>query len=68
MALRQLVVARPKAGFEDALREQAQVFIKALVEQCPDLKVEIEGHASGEGEAKHNQYLSEIRAERVKTR
>ncbi|MDP4219787.1 MAG: OmpA family protein [Bacteroidota bacterium] len=40
--------------------------IKALVEQCPDLKVEIEGHASGEGEAKHNQYLSEIRAERVK--
>jgi outer membrane protein OmpA-like peptidoglycan-associated protein len=40
--------------------------IKALVEQCEGLKVEIAGHASEEGEAKHNQYLSEIRAERVK--
>jgi outer membrane protein OmpA-like peptidoglycan-associated protein len=39
--------------------------IKGLVEQCPDLKVEIEGHASEEGEAKHNQYLSEIRAASV---
>lgn len=41
--------------------------IKALVDQCKDLKVEIEGHASGEGDPKHNQELSEMRAERVKT-
>lgn len=41
--------------------------IKALVEQCPDLKVEIEGHASSEGEAKRNQELSEMRAAAVKS-
>jgi outer membrane protein OmpA-like peptidoglycan-associated protein len=41
--------------------------IKALVDQCKNLKVEIEGHASGEGDPKHNQELSEMRAERVKT-
>ncbi len=40
--------------------------IKALVEQCDGLKVEIEGHASGEGEAKHNQELSDLRAASVK--
>ncbi|MDP4220286.1 MAG: binary toxin-like calcium binding domain-containing protein [Bacteroidota bacterium] len=40
--------------------------IKALVEQCEGLRVEIEGHASGEGEAKHNQELSELRAAAVK--
>jgi outer membrane protein OmpA-like peptidoglycan-associated protein len=40
--------------------------IKALVEQCPDLKVEIEGHASTEGDAKRNQELSDLRAARVK--
>lgn len=41
--------------------------IKALVEQCPDIKVEIEGHASGEGKAERNQELSDMRAARVKT-
>jgi outer membrane protein OmpA-like peptidoglycan-associated protein len=41
--------------------------IKALVEQCKDIKVEIEGHASSEGEATRNQELSEMRAARVKT-
>ena len=41
--------------------------IKALVEQCGDLKVEIEGHASGEGKADRNQELSEMRAARVKS-
>lgn len=40
--------------------------IKALVDQCPDLKVEIEGHASSEGDKKRNQELSEMRAEAVK--
>ena len=40
--------------------------IKALVDQCSDLKVEIEGHASGEGDPKHNQELSDMRAARVK--
>lgn len=40
--------------------------IKALVEQCPDIKVEIEGHASTEGDAKRNQELSDLRAARVK--
>jgi outer membrane protein OmpA-like peptidoglycan-associated protein len=40
--------------------------IKALVDQCSDLKVEIEGHASGEGDPKHNQELSEMRAARVR--
>jgi outer membrane protein OmpA-like peptidoglycan-associated protein len=41
--------------------------IKGLVDQCADLKVEIEGHASGEGDPKHNQELSEMRASRVKS-
>jgi len=40
--------------------------IKALVDQCANLKVEIEGHASSEGEAKRNQELSDMRAARVK--
>jgi len=40
--------------------------IKALVEQCDGLRVEIEGHASSEGEAKHTQELSELRAASVK--
>jgi len=40
--------------------------IKALVDQCKDLKVEIEGHASGEGDPKRNQELSDMRAARVK--
>ena len=41
--------------------------IKALVDQCKDLQVEIEGHASSEGDAKRNQELSEMRAGRVKS-
>lgn len=41
--------------------------IKALVEQCKDIRVEIEGHASSEGEATRNQELSEMRAARVKS-
>lgn len=40
--------------------------IKGLVEQCADIKVEIEGHASTEGDAKRNQELSDLRAARVK--
>jgi outer membrane protein OmpA-like peptidoglycan-associated protein len=40
--------------------------IKGLVDQCADIQVEIEGHASSEGEVKRNQELSEMRAARVK--
>jgi outer membrane protein OmpA-like peptidoglycan-associated protein len=40
--------------------------IKALVEQCPNLKVEIQGYASEEGGAQHNQDLSDRRAARIK--
>ncbi|MDP4198108.1 MAG: OmpA family protein [Bacteroidota bacterium] len=40
--------------------------IKALVDQCKDINVEIEGHASGEGDPKRNQELSDMRAARVK--
>ena len=40
--------------------------IKALVEQCPNLQIEIDGHASGEGAAARNQQLSDMRAARVK--
>ncbi len=40
--------------------------IKALIQQCPNLQVEISGHASGEGAAARNQQLSDMRAVRVK--
>ncbi|MBU3742529.1 MAG: hypothetical protein FGM24_09640 [Candidatus Kapabacteria bacterium] len=40
--------------------------IQALVEQCADLRVEIEGHASTEGTIERNQELSELRASAVK--
>lgn len=40
--------------------------IKSLVEQCPSLRVEIQGYASEEGGAQHNQDLSERRAARIK--
>jgi len=38
-----------------------------LVMQCPNLRVEIQGFASAEGTPDHNQRLSELRAERIKT-
>jgi outer membrane protein OmpA-like peptidoglycan-associated protein len=41
--------------------------IKALVDQCDNLRVEIEGHASSEGDPKRNQELSDMRAARVKS-
>lgn len=41
--------------------------IKALVDQCPSLRVEIEGFASEEGTSEHNQTLSEERANRIKS-
>jgi len=40
--------------------------IKVLVEQCPELKVEIQGHASHEGTVARNQELSEMRARRIR--
>lgn len=41
--------------------------ILAYVNQCPGLRVLVEGHASREGADKRNQELSEMRAERVKS-
>jgi len=41
--------------------------IKQLVQQCPNLRVEVQGFASAEGTPEHNQKLSELRAERIKT-
>lgn len=40
--------------------------IKALVDQCDGITVEIEGHASSEGQATRNQELSEMRSAAVK--
>jgi outer membrane protein OmpA-like peptidoglycan-associated protein len=40
--------------------------IKSLVEQCPNLRVEIQGYASEEGTHEHNQDLSDRRAARIK--
>lgn len=40
--------------------------ILALIQQCKDLRVEIEGHASSEGPAERNQVLSDMRAAAVK--
>ncbi len=40
--------------------------IKSLVNQCPNLTVEIQGHASHEGTAARNQELSEMRARKIK--
>ncbi len=40
--------------------------IKTLVNQCPELKVEIQGHASHEGTVARNQDLSDMRARKIK--
>jgi outer membrane protein OmpA-like peptidoglycan-associated protein len=40
--------------------------IKILVNQCPELKVEIQGHASHEGTVARNQELSEMRARKIR--
>lgn len=40
--------------------------IKTLVNQCPELKVEIQGHASHEGTVARNQELSDMRARKIK--
>jgi outer membrane protein OmpA-like peptidoglycan-associated protein len=39
--------------------------IKSLVNQCPELKVEIQGHASHEGPLARNQELSDMRARKI---
>jgi outer membrane protein OmpA-like peptidoglycan-associated protein len=41
--------------------------IKTLVNQCPNLTVEIQGHASHEGTVARNQELSEMRARKIKS-
>jgi len=41
--------------------------IKDLVQQCPNLRVEIQGFASSEGTPEHNLMLSQLRADRIKT-
>ena len=40
--------------------------IKRLVNQCPNLRVEIQGHASHEGTVERNQELSDMRARKIK--
>ena len=40
--------------------------IRELIDQCPGLKVEVQGYASQEGTPAHNQELSERRADRIK--
>jgi outer membrane protein OmpA-like peptidoglycan-associated protein len=40
--------------------------IKTLMNQCPELKVEIQGHASHEGTVARNQELSDMRAAKIK--
>ncbi len=40
--------------------------IKTLLNQCPELRVEIQGHASHEGPAARNQELSDMRARKIK--
>jgi outer membrane protein OmpA-like peptidoglycan-associated protein len=40
--------------------------IKTLVNQCPELQVEIQGHASHEGTVARNQELSDMRARKIK--
>ena len=40
--------------------------IKTLMNQCPELRVEIQGHASHEGPAARNQELSDMRARKIK--
>ncbi|MDP4218968.1 MAG: OmpA family protein [Bacteroidota bacterium] len=40
--------------------------IRTLVNQCPELKVEIQGHASHEGTVARNQELSDMRARKIK--
>jgi len=40
--------------------------IKSLVNQCPELKVEIQGHASHEGTVARNQELSDMRARKIR--
>ncbi len=41
--------------------------IKELVNQCPNLKVEVQGYASAEGTPQRNQELSELRATKIKS-
>ncbi|MDP4218955.1 MAG: OmpA family protein [Bacteroidota bacterium] len=41
--------------------------IKTLVNQCPELKVQIQGHASHEGTVARNQELSEMRARKIRS-
>ncbi|MEP7235513.1 MAG: OmpA family protein, partial [Ignavibacteriota bacterium] len=40
--------------------------IRTLMNQCPELRVEIQGHASHEGPAARNQELSDMRARKIK--
>lgn len=41
--------------------------VRELIEQCPDIKVQIKGHASNEGSAERNRELSNMRAAKIKT-
>jgi outer membrane protein OmpA-like peptidoglycan-associated protein len=47
-------------------KKNLEELLSYMQESCPDLRVMIEGHASGEGDASRNRKLSEERARRVR--
>jgi outer membrane protein OmpA-like peptidoglycan-associated protein len=59
------IVNTDKFDFENPLTIQSLSKLLSYVNQCEKLKVNIEGHASAEGNAKRNQQLSELRALKV---
>jgi outer membrane protein OmpA-like peptidoglycan-associated protein len=59
------IVNTDKFDFENPLTIQSLSKLLSYVNQCDKIKVNIEGHASAEGNAKRNQQLSELRALKV---
>lgn len=60
------VVNTDQFNFNQAATGQSLAKLLAYVNQCANLKVLIEGHASAEGPAKRNMELSDMRAKKVK--
>lgn len=61
------IVNTDEFDFERPATNESLAKIMSYVNQCPGLRVLIEGHASREGSKERNLTLSEMRAERVKT-
>ncbi|HET9136737.1 MAG TPA: OmpA family protein [Candidatus Kapabacteria bacterium] len=61
------IVNTDEFNFNEPSTLQNLYRVRDLVEQCPDLGVEVQGYASEEGTEAHNQELSERRARRIKT-